>query len=509
MNSTKLERRMLKNTIVGVIAFLANLSQTILLVPILLQAWGKEIYGIWLSISAFQSLLQTIDTGHQNYLSAEFCKLYPQKDKQLQLKKNLASGIWIAFLLGITQIVIVVIIVKFNLLESFLGTQLDSVEFSIVSKSLIILVSSWVLSGSVGGILVRLYYPAGLYSRGQWLGIFMRLSITLSLIFTAILGKGLVFASVFYAIVINLISGLIFFDTFRFFKSFYPFWVGGSWSLGIKNLSHSIVLTSVGVLSQFQVNGQVLIISSILGVAIMPGFTTMRTLSNAFLMATSIITSPLVPEIARYHVLEKPIKLIGVISTTWWSSGILINFGLLATLPFIETLYTTWTRGKLPFDWSLYLLLSLSICLKNIGSPLITYLSSINHLRSQGVMATTQTSIVLGGTVLFLQAFGLQAAAWSVLAGELVGSLILPIYFVEGQLNALNASLPRKQLSLSVIALIIMALTFICTGFLHLDPIITVLFGTLSLVIVYFWQWKLLSVEVKERLYGLLPFKIF
>ena len=124
-------------------------------------------------------------------------------------------------------------------------------------------------------------------------------------------------------------------------------------------------------------------------------------------------------------------------------------------------------------------------------------------------MATTQTSIVLGGTVLFLQAFGLQAAAWSVLAGELVGSLILPIYFVEGQLNALNASLPRKQLSLSVIALIIMAFTFICTGFLHLDPIITVLFGTLSLVIVYFWQWKLLSVEVKERLYGLLPFKIF
>jgi O-antigen/teichoic acid export membrane protein len=99
------ERRTLNAILVGTLSFITNFAQNVLLVPIVLRYWNAETYGLWLGILALYGLIQTIDTGHQNYVGNEICKLYSTNDSAL--KQVLASSIWMAILLGISQFFIV------------------------------------------------------------------------------------------------------------------------------------------------------------------------------------------------------------------------------------------------------------------------------------------------------------------------------------------------------------------------------------------------------------------
>lgn len=503
-----IEKRSLYGTLAGIVAFGFNLAQTILIVPILIGAWGKEKYGIWLALLAIFALIQTIDKGHQDYLGNELTRLYVLDKKKL--KVTLASGIWMATVLGLIQIVIVLVIYKTSFLPQLLGiNSLATIEKFKLNECLLILVSSWVLYGSIGGILHRIHPMIGKYVVAVRWGIIVQFSYISILACTAMLGGSILLACLFTSLGTIFINIFIYYDIYTRLPSIFPLWTEGNWKVAFQNFSRSIVLTSTNILSQLQASGLTLVISAILGASVIPIFSTQRTLSNTFISATGIVISPLAPEIIRYHSLGESRKLVGTITATWFVSGILINFGLLFTLPVIESIYSTWTRGKIPFDWKLYLLLLLSVSVKNYGSPLIYYLIGINNLLAQTIITFTQSAIVLGGSLLFLHQFGLQGAAWAVLLGELLGSIILPTYFVKSELRCLNnTSFPYRQCSLAITAPIILALVFIGVNHFAFHSILLVLIGVVSLSIAYYFQWQLLDLEVKKRLYNLLPFKM-
>ena len=130
-----IEKRVFKNTVVGVISFIISLLQAVISVPILLHFWGKETYGLWLSLFAGFSLLQTLDLGHQNYVGNKLNILY-HTDKT-EFKKVLGSSLIIAYMIGAVQLLIGIVIIIIGFINDFLGAEISKLETGHIEIALI------------------------------------------------------------------------------------------------------------------------------------------------------------------------------------------------------------------------------------------------------------------------------------------------------------------------------------------------------------------------------------
>ncbi|MBK7629839.1 MAG: hypothetical protein IPJ23_03890 [Ignavibacteriales bacterium] len=113
--NSSVQHRAFRNSFVGFISFIFSFAQTIILVPILLKYWGNEKYGVWLALYAGFSLLQSLDSGHINFIGNKMNITY-HVDKN-ELKNTLASSFYMAVIIGVVQILLVILLVLFNYLR--------------------------------------------------------------------------------------------------------------------------------------------------------------------------------------------------------------------------------------------------------------------------------------------------------------------------------------------------------------------------------------------------------
>ena len=196
---SEIQQRAFKNTMVGLISFIFSFIQTIITLPVLLKYWGSEKYGVWLALYASFILLQSIDIGHINYIGNKLNITY-NTDKN-ELRSTLASSLFIAIIIGFIQITVVVILIIFNFIPNLLGIEVSILNKYSIQISLFILITFWLLSGSIGGILHRLMLPTGFYYQSQWWNILYRFCQFLSIIIAAMIGGSILEASVAYGLV--------------------------------------------------------------------------------------------------------------------------------------------------------------------------------------------------------------------------------------------------------------------------------------------------------------------
>lgn len=499
MNNS-VQGRAFKNTIVGAISFLINFLQTIILVPILLNYWGNEIYGVWLALFAGFSLLQTLDLGHQNYVGNKFNLLYHENKDEL--KKALGSSLLIAYLLGLLQVTICLVLIFSNALNSFLGVSLELLTQQSLGISLLVLMLMWFSFGSVGGILVRLLIPAGMLYQSQWWGILIKLTQFLSLVTVALFGGGILIASIMFAVVQSFISFFIYIYIKNKLPEFYPWWQIREWKEGFHNFKKSLVLTTNGIAQQLGNNGLILFISNFLQTSLVPVFTTIRTLTNTALSITNIFISSLLPDIIRFHAKGEEEKIIIAQNANWFITGVFVNSALLLILPFVESLYNFWTKGILNFNLALFLLLTASISLANFGAGLYQYLVGINHLISQTIITVGRVLIIFFCGFMFLDN-GLISLGIGILAAEIICSVWLPIFFVNNQLKQFKARLNKKFIFISLVPPgIILSVTvyFIAINKIQWEAVVISLF---LLMAVYSFNWLILDEQIKIRIHDL------
>ena len=106
-------------TIAAAVSFLGNLAAALLLVPVLLEAWGPERYGSWLALLSLFGVLTTFDTGHHNYVGNELMRLYPVD--RVAARRVLASALLAALCLGVIELVLVLVLLASGALPWALG----------------------------------------------------------------------------------------------------------------------------------------------------------------------------------------------------------------------------------------------------------------------------------------------------------------------------------------------------------------------------------------------------
>lgn len=496
MQSTA-QKRAFSNYTFGLISFIISFIQAIITVPILLSYWGNETYGVWLALFAGFTLLQIFDSGHQSFIG-NLLNVEYHTNKQ-KFSEYLGSSLLIAFILGFLQLTITVFLIITGYLNNFLGISSYTVNYAIVSISLLTLMLMWVIVGSIGGVLVKILIPTGYMIQNLVWGIIFKLAQTVSLLLVAICDGKILEASIIYSVVQTILSIILFIYIKNRLPEFYPWWKSVNLKTGFNNLKSSSVLTFNNLLQQLSSNGLILFITNIFSTSVVPVFTTIRTLSNTATVFTNLFITSIQPDLIKYHAKRETDKLQSTLNANWFFSGLVVNIGLIIVIPFASYIFKIWTKGIIDFDFNLFISLAASISVINFGAGLYSHLYGINNLKAVTIITITRV-IVLFSFSYYLSGFmGLSGIGVAVLISEIFSSMILPHFFVQQILKTFDGCLETKTsiiaASAPLILIIISAFQLIGINFNYYIWGVSLLL----LILIYIFNWITLDKEVKER----------
>ena len=451
-----IERRTIESLIANSFLFGIGFLQNIVLVPLLLANWGASKYGLWISIYAFFSLLQSFDFGHQNYIGNEFNKFYyTNKERAREL---LGSSIYVAVVIGAVALLVVIVLNLTGLVNTLVGLDRSFSEPNI-GWGLVVLSTMWILAGSIGGILVRIILPLGMMARFTYLSIVLKLFLFCILALGAWFKWSLLQVILIYSLGELLYSWGIFWYIRKIMPSFYPWWKHANFNTGWNNFKRSLILTFNNFLDQLSNNGLVLVISAFLNAGAVPSFTTMRTVANTALIGTNTFLQSVSPDVIRLHANDEKEKLKQILFANWFITGLPINFVFLILPLFAQSLYTWWTKGQIPYDSRLLLLLMASVSISNFFKGFTSYLMYINDLAINFYVSVIKASTILVITILSISSFGLYAPAAGFLLAEGIAGIMI-YKRANKHLHEGNGDFSIQQISLAFMPVALLLIWF-------------------------------------------------
>jgi len=505
MGQAGVEHRALKVGAVTGLSSVTAIVMQIITVPVCLNYWGKETYGIWLALFALFAMLQTTGTGYVNYTGNQINLLYHQD--QAALQRTLASALAGVALLGGVQLAAVLATFGLGVLPDLLGISGKMAETNEANLALLSLAGSWVLGGFYFGVVHRLLIPAGMMYQAAWWSLGSQLSLFLVVMISALAHASILQTSLFYALVQFLFVASSAWYIRHKLPQFYPWWRGFNLAHGLRDLYRSSSQTASGLIQQGASNGLVVLVSTISGAAAVPVFTTVRTLSNLWTNITNVMTTPLLPDVVRFHATGERKKLVAVQEVHGVLVGTAVNLSILLAYPFIEPMYRYWTSGTVELNKVLLCALLASVSLMNLGAMMNTYLNGINHHRAllSTALARGGIGLIIGG--LMMSYFGVGGLGIGVWLGELTALLFLVHFFSainrsEGFMARIGSMAPSL---VSVMSLHLFmgaeALEIGSTGWLLLISVSGICIGA-------YWGWHCLDESVNKRLLGLFGSRI-
>jgi hypothetical protein len=188
-----------------------------------------------------------------------------------------------------------------------------------------------------------------------------------------------------------------------------------------------------------------------LGMSVIPLFTTLRTLSNTAMQATSILLQPVATDLIRLHVKRRGADIAEALAVAWFFMGILVNLSIVIVLPLIPWIYDTWVRHKIGFNETVFLLLMWTVVLKNFGAPLTMYLVNNNRLLFMTVSAIARNLATIAIAIATIKAVGIIGIALALVIAELAASVWLPLRFGARELASIQGRLADGALRLAAV----------------------------------------------------------
>lgn len=501
MSAEVVETRAAKVALVsGLSMGLAVLLQLVS-VPVCLHFWGQETYGLWLALLALANLARTLESGFTSYVGNELNLSYHRDP--LVLRRTLSSAVWGAILVAAIELLGGALIVASGALPGLLGIPEGVAQHARAALALGVLLVGLVSTGPYLGVVHRLLVPAGMLHQSTWWFMGLQITQTASLVAAAALEYSLTEAAVLYSAThagMQVASAIY---VARKLPEFYPWWRRPSWTRGLRDFSRSSVMVGANLLMQAGTNGVVMLVSGGLGAAAVPAFTTVRTLSSLWTTLGNVLTTPLLPDVVRYHAQSDARKLVAALEAHWLIANCLVNVSTLAFLPFLDDIYGLWTGGRVALDSALLCTMLLAVVVATPGSLIVVYLTGVNDLRAVTTVFAVRGLVPLGAGLALLPSLGLMGVGVGIVLGEILGSVLVGGLYLRRQLRRSGSmETPRWQP---------MALgTSSVAGFLALAASHGFHFGVaygaalLGVLVSVVWGWRAISSEVRDRALRLL-----
>jgi O-antigen/teichoic acid export membrane protein len=494
--SAVVETRAAKATLAAGLSMGLSIGLQLVSVPICLRYWGEETYGLWLALISLATLVRTPDFAFSAYVGNEINLQY-HRDAQ-ELRTTLASAVWGGAALALVEALAGVAILASGRLAPLLGIPEEVAEHGRAGLAFAVLMLGFVSLGPFLGIVHKLLVPAGMLHQATWWFMGLQIAQTSSLVVAAALGMTLGQAAALFVVCFAVLQGASAIYVARKLPGFFPWWRNPSPARAWRDLVRSAVMGGALLLTQASTNGAVMVVSAGLGAASVPAFTTVRTLTTLWTTLTNVLTGPLLPDVVRYHAQREPKKLVAMLEANWLISNAVVNLSVVACLPFLDTIYHTWTRRLVALDPGLLCLLLLAVVVGTPGALIVVYLTGINDLRAVTAVYSVRGLAPLVVGALLLPTLGVAGLGIGIVLGELLGPVVVGgLYLREHLRRAGSHEAPRWQPIALGSALASGFIGLQWAGGLHagLAHVATFL-GVLATV---FWGWRGQSPEVRER----------
>jgi O-antigen/teichoic acid export membrane protein len=495
------ETRAAKVALASGISVALSIGLQIVSVPVCLRFWGEETYGLWLALLALANVVRTLESGFNAYVGNELNLLYHVDTPAL--RKTLGSAAFGAAVVGAIELLAGALIVASGALAPLLGVSEEVAREGRAGLALGLMLLGFVSTGPYLGVVNRLLIPAGMLHQGTWWFMALQIAQTASLVVAAALELTLTEAAVFFSFAqaaVHLASAVYIAHKL---PDFFPWWRRPSWTKGLRDLFRSTAMVGANLLTQAGTNGVVMLVSSGLGAAAVPAFTTVRTLANLWTQLGNVLLSPLLPEVVRYHALHDARKLVAGLEAHWLIANCVVNVSILACLPFIDEAYRAWTAGRIELDRALLSTLMLAVVVGSPASLIALYLNGINDLRAVTTLYAVRGLVPLAVGIALLPSLGVVGVGIGIVLGELLGPVLAGGLHFRKQLRRLGSSaIPRWQpaalgTSSAGAFLVWQAIRGPQLGI----PYGAALVGVLASIV---WGWRGISPEVRDRVLRLL-----
>ncbi|QBR71058.1 teichoic acid transporter [Beijerinckiaceae bacterium] len=350
----------------------------ILLVPVLLHAWGIERYGVWLLLSSIPTYLTFSDFGFTFIAKNEMTMKAAGGDRSGVLVTYQSVFVLLNIITAVVAILAGAVIFAVPMRSIFALGEVSDIEAKLVLALLgasLIFYQYFLLFSGAARAAGR---PA---SEVAWNGT-SRLVEGLSTAAVALLGGDLVLAAI-----IILVNRIVFTSAiFVWIRSIAP-WLPIGWShcsrSEIKRLFNpSISYMFVSVAYALMIQGPITVLGLVTGPDRIAIFSTSRTLARLGTSATNLLNNSVTPEYSHLFGLKKTSGFLRILRFHLALSGAGVLAYLLLMSFLGDSILKLWTGGKVMAEEPFFTLLILSVGAEMIWTALFVPLASTNrHIR--------------------------------------------------------------------------------------------------------------------------------
>lgn len=470
----------------------------IALVPLYLNYWDVETYGVWLAIQALVVIMTMMDLGHQTFLGYEFLRL--GRNNPREVSRYLWSGVSFGMCIGMFQIGFILIFIYTGVLPYLLGKS-DLHDGSLIHAAGIALLLqgiAWLITSSMGGLVVRALEPFGYYPRLAWWGVFIEIIKNVAPALAVVFGANLLATGITTASATIFFNIPVYTDLFYLMRKEKIRFRLPSLNLGYSNFIRSTAVAGKLLLENARQQGVRLVLAPLSGAASLAAFSTMRTGSNVALQGLNTITNPLMPDLMRFLNERDQIRSEAAFGTIWIVVVACMVPAVVMLQAFIDPLFSLWTQGQIQFDPLLFAILSLTVLIYAVSQPAMAVVMGNNIMRPQLLISILAAIIAIGGIVLFVPWMGIAGAGLALLAAEIVASIGYTI-FAKRWLHQNSLLWPARSFWTALTSVFIAAISM--GGMIVFPQIKWLIFACALLMMGWnFWRyWLVLPTIVTQR----------
>jgi O-antigen/teichoic acid export membrane protein len=450
--------RLISGSAASWVQIAVNMGSQVILVPVYLNYWDAETYGVWLAIQGIMNTLSMLDLGHQNFLAYEFLRM--GRDNRPALSKYLSSGIVMGWIICSIQILLMVIFI-FSGTLSFLigdsgienGSLLDSAAVALVIQGF-----TWLLFASSPGLIGRALATFGHFPRIAWWTVVGMTMTALSPLLAVMMGADLVMTSLVLFIGTGVYTLPLYIDFFKILRKEKVRFVKPSLDIGYTNFKKSIPLLGKSLFENVRQQGVRLLLTPLAGPVGLVAFSTMRTGANVALQGLNTIVNPLLPDLMRFLHDRDQARTEAAFATIWILVIAVMAPGVVILQTFVEPLYVLWTQNKVSFNPVLFALLSFGVLVYAVVQPAAAVVIGNNLTKIQLALTTLAAIIVLGFLVVSVPLVGIVGAGVALLLAEVFAAAGYKIY-AKRWLKQNDLKWPSRAFHIAIAALIIAAVS--------------------------------------------------
>jgi O-antigen/teichoic acid export membrane protein len=410
-------KRVLSGISISVLITVVTLFGQIFTVPILLGAWGQEVYGEWIVLTSLSSSITLLNFGVQTYVGNILILHYTHHQIETGTRVLRAALRLYILLSGIAIILIIAVILSPTFLADLNIQHIQGARY------IILLQGGFSIYSIIGGLLMSLFRVIQQMPRQLVYGLIERIIILLTPMMIALLGGSPILAISGMVVLIAVISAVAIRDIWQ--RTPFKIGVTGvTWRESVALIRPSFTFYFVSLTTTILSSGTILVISSFIGSSSVVVFSTTLMLSNLVRIVISQILNVLWPEITAIppqdritlqHWHRLTLKII---------TGIALFGGAGIILLGIPTL-RIWTQNNIAVDSVLNLLLTVYLMLHAPEMCSRIFGLATNRQNSLLLVEVSRLLVTMIALILFVPVWQVRGAALALIIGQSISTLLV------------------------------------------------------------------------------------